>query len=60
MSTALVIVKYVVLITAVTQPTRWVVKKAGGSENLASAIAMGLGNYVGRSYLDKHRKGGRA
>lgn len=60
MATTWIIVKYVALITAVTQPTRWVVKRVGGSEKLASAIAMGLGNYVGRSYLDQHRKGGRA
>ena len=60
MKTAVMVAKYVALISAVTIPTRWVVKKVGGSENLANAIAMGLGNYVGRSYLDQYRKGGRA
>lgn len=60
MGVAVLVVKYVALISAVTLPTRWVLKKLGFSENAANAIAMGLGNYAGRSYLDQHRKGGRA
>ena len=55
MNTVVVVLKYVLLITAVTQPTRWTVRKLGFSENAASAIAMGLGNYVGRTYLEAQK-----